>query len=182
LNRSTGAAGTACGKIACHCDHRVPPLRSADATERLQAPRDATTVAEHGFPPLEDLANTLREHLKRAGVDRADLHDDTPTTKRITFHDLRATGITWEALAGTEPLRIMQRAGHTNFSTTQGYIREAEAVGNAIGMPFPELPASLLAAANRLESSLQSSQDDSRSRMRHDFRRNAASPTGRPQL
>lgn len=39
------------------------------------------------------------------------------------MYDLRATGITWVALAGTDPLRIRQRAGHENFETTQGYIR-----------------------------------------------------------
>ncbi len=99
---------------------------------------------QHGMPPLEDLAATLRDHLLRAGVDRAELFNDTPTTRRVTFYDLRATGITWEALAGTEHLRIMQRAGHANFSTTLGYIREAEAVGMHVGEPFPELPEALI--------------------------------------
>ncbi len=103
----------------------------------------ANKEAEHGFPPLEDLAATLRAHLHRAGVDRADLFADRATTKRLTFYDLRATGITWEVLARTEHVRIMQRAGHRNFSTTQGYIREAEAVGLDAGEPFPPLPPSL---------------------------------------
>ncbi|HVZ34473.1 MAG TPA: tyrosine-type recombinase/integrase, partial [Polyangiaceae bacterium] len=104
--------------------------------------------AEHGMPPLEDLAATLRDHLWRAGVRRAELHEDRPTTKRVTFYDLRATGITWEVLDGTEHVRIMQRAGHKNFSTTQGYIREAEAVGLNVGTPFPPLPVSLLQSSN----------------------------------
>lgn len=98
---------------------------------------------DHGFPPLEDLAATLRTHLERADVKRADLHTDRSGTKRVTFYDLRATGITWEVLAGTDHLRIMQRAGHANFSTTQGYIREAEAVGLDAGAPFPALPPEL---------------------------------------
>jgi integrase len=98
----------------------------------------------HGFPPLEDLADTLRRHLLRAGVKRADLHDERPTTKRVTFYDLRATGITWEVIAGTDPLTVKQRAGHKHFSTTEGYIREAEAVGLNVGNPFPPLPSSLL--------------------------------------
>jgi hypothetical protein len=59
-----------------------------------------------------------------------------------------ATGITWEVLDGTEHVRIMQRAGHKNFSTTQGYIREAEAVGLNVGTPFPPLPVSLLQSSN----------------------------------
>lgn len=114
----------------------------------------ANKDAEHGFPPLEDLAATLRAHLKRAGVDRADLFADRATTKRLTFYDLRATGITWEVLAGTDHVRVMQRAGHRNFSTTQGYVREADAVGLDAGEPFPPLPRSLLAADGLLSQAL----------------------------
>jgi integrase len=109
------------------------------------AKRGAASKA-HGMPPLEDLAATLREHLLRAGVDRAELHDERPTTKRVTFYDLRSTGITWEVLAGTEHLKIQQRAGHKSFSTTQGYIRSAEELGASIGDPFPPMPASLTTA------------------------------------
>lgn len=61
---------------------------------------------------------------------------------RLTFHDLRATGITWMAVRG-EPLRIKQRAGHRSFSTTEGYIREAENLTGSFGDPFPRLPQDL---------------------------------------
>jgi integrase len=105
--------------------------------------------AVHGFPPLEDLASTVREHLIRAGVDRADLFEDTATTKRLTFYDMRATGITWEVLSGTEHTRVMQRAGHERFETTLGYIREAEVLGQNLGAPFPPLPASLLGPSTK---------------------------------
>jgi hypothetical protein len=40
----------------------------------------------------------------------------------------------------------MQRLGHTEFRTTQIYIREAEAVREGFGVPFPELPETLLGA------------------------------------
>jgi integrase len=103
-------------------------------------------LAEHGMPPTEDLAEKLRIHLKRAKVDRANLHDDRPGTKKITFYDLRATGITWEALANTEFLAIMQRAGHRESKTTLGYIREA--VGIDAGQPFPPLPPDLVLATD----------------------------------
>ncbi|WP_394826137.1 site-specific integrase [Pendulispora albinea] len=63
--------------------------------------------------------------------------------KNITFHDLRATGITWMAVRGDDPLRIKQRAGHKSFSTTEGYIREAENLSVGFGKPFPSLPAEL---------------------------------------
>jgi integrase len=76
--------------------------------------------ARHGFPPLEDLSANLREPFRRAGATRADLFEDSATTKNVTFDDLRATRIPCEALAGTEPLRIQQRPGHERFETTQG--------------------------------------------------------------
>lgn len=115
---------------------------SAGAGRVVQHEHDNKT-SDHGLPPVEDLAATLRAHLQRAGVTRTDLYEDRATTKRVTFYDLRATGITWEVLAGTEHVRIMQRAGHANFSTTQLYIREAESVGVQVGEPFPPLPAAL---------------------------------------
>jgi hypothetical protein len=72
------------------------------------------------------------------------LHKGSPTRKPMTWHDLRATGITWLAVRGDDPLKIKQRAGHTTCQTTEGYIREAEAVREAFGDVFPTLPASVL--------------------------------------
>ncbi len=50
------------------------------------------------------------------------------------------------AVRGDEPLKIMQRAGHTDFKTTQIYVREAESVRQGFGVPFPDLPTSLFGA------------------------------------
>jgi integrase len=86
----------------------------------------------------------LRRWLKVAKVDRPELHRDTPTSKAITFHDLRATGITWCAIRGDDALKIMSRAGHASLSTTQIYIREAENLRDGFGAPFPPLPPALL--------------------------------------
>lgn len=44
------------------------------------------------MPSERDMARGLRRWLKRAGVDRIELHVTTATTKAITWHDLRATG------------------------------------------------------------------------------------------
>jgi integrase len=66
-------------------------------------------------------------------VKRADLFADNDRQKHITFHDLRATGITWMAVRGDDPLRIKQRAGHSSFSTTEMYIREAENLAAGFG-------------------------------------------------
>ena len=96
------------------------------------------------LPSERDMARGLRRWLMHAGVKRAELHEDTPTRKALTFHDLRATGITWMAIRGDDPLKIRQRAGHQSFATTEIYIREAENLRDGFGEVFPPLPTSLL--------------------------------------
>ena len=96
------------------------------------------------LPNDKHLARDFRQWLGEAEVGRAELHVSTPTRKAMTFHDLRATGLTWLAVRGDDPLKIMQRAGHSDFATTQGYIREAEAVRAGFGDVFPALPKALL--------------------------------------
>ena len=95
------------------------------------------------FPSERDMARGLRRWLKRAGITRRELHEETPTSVPITFHDLRSTGCTWMAIRGDDPLKIQQRAGHTDFKTTQGYIRVAELLRDGFGSVFPALPPEL---------------------------------------
>lgn len=114
------------------------PLVDLLARERTCAPRLVT------MPPLSDLSARLRQYLLWAGVTRAELHANDATRKPMTWHDLRATGITWRAIRGDEPMKIMYAAGHENMSTTMGYVREAEALGFLRSEVFPALPASLL--------------------------------------
>lgn len=90
------------------------------------------------------LALVLRRHLKAANAGRSSLLKAEATARRLTFHDLRGTGITWHAVIGTEPLRIQQWAGHVDFATTQSYLVTADAVGReGFGTPFPVLPECL---------------------------------------
>jgi integrase len=101
------------------------------------------------FAPLpveKHLAPMLRRDLERAGVTRIELFTGDQNRKRMTFHDLRATGITWMAIRGDEPLRIQHRAGHKQFGTTQGYIREAEQLRDGFGEVFPPLPADVVSS------------------------------------
>ncbi len=95
------------------------------------------------------LAALFRRDLRAAGVDRAELHVPAPSVKPITFHDLRATGCTWAAVRGDDPLKIKQRAGHKSFQTTERYIREAEALRAGFGEPFPSLPACIMESSKR---------------------------------
>ena len=107
----------------------------------------AETGGEGLVCPLPNrMADRLRGWLARAGVTRRELLDEnSTTTKPLGFHDLRATGLTWMAVRGDEPLKIMQRAGHEDFQTTQIYIRTAEMVRQGFGDVFPPLVAALLA-------------------------------------
>lgn len=65
------------------------------------APGMVSIRFSRSMPPAEDWAETLREHLGRAGVTRAAPFEDSETVKHITFYDLRATGITWRTCAAT---------------------------------------------------------------------------------
>lgn len=96
------------------------------------------------MPRIDKLSMGLRERLEAAGVTRPELFSDDATRKHMTWHDLRATGITWMAIRGDDPIRIQRRAGHKSFTTTEEYIREAENVREGFGRVFPPLPAGLL--------------------------------------
>ncbi|MDB4932457.1 MAG: hypothetical protein JWM10_4941 [Myxococcaceae bacterium] len=119
----------------------LPLLRAM----RAEAP-DALRVFDP-FPLQRDQAHELRGNLLASGVTRPDLYANDDTRRNVTFHDLRATGVTWAAVRGDEPLHIMHRAGHKDLNTTLGYVREAENVRRSFGVVFPELPACLLGDA-----------------------------------
>ena len=56
------------------------------------------------------------------------------------------------AVRGDDPLKIKHRAGHKQFSTTEGYIREAEAVRDGFGAAFPPLPEAIVSSGISSES------------------------------
>ncbi len=74
-------------------------------------------------------------------------HEASKTRKPITWHDMRATGITWLAVRGDALPGIQGRAGHEGVETTMGYVRlKGNFAGDAFGAPFPALPLELLGA------------------------------------
>lgn len=95
-------------------------------------------------PAQREAAKMLRRALQEAGVRREALFADDAHRAPVTFHDLRATGITWCAVRGDEVLRLQQRAGHEDVATTQGYVREAENLRAHYGAVFAPLPPVLL--------------------------------------
>ncbi|HKY40743.1 MAG TPA: tyrosine-type recombinase/integrase [Polyangiaceae bacterium] len=100
------------------------------------------------IPQRQNLARMLRQHLRWAGCKRADLYASDDARRPLTYHDLRATGITWQAMRGDAPTDIMERVGHTQITTTQGYMRRGRLMARARGeRPFPALPKCLLRKA-----------------------------------
>jgi integrase len=122
------------------------------------------------FPRLKltGRSEKLRMFLRRAKVNRAELHASDATRKPLGWHDLRASCATWLAVRGEEPLKIMQRLGHRNFNTTMLYVREAEQLREGFGDPFPALPDSVLQSprpqveGDRVSITLSIAQDLSR--------------------
>lgn len=150
--------------------------RQSGGEGRVVVHGHANKDAEHGFPPLEDLAATLRAHLLRAGVTRHELHHDAEGSRRMRFYGLRDTGITHEVFAGTDHVRIMQRAGHKSFETTKRYVHAVEDKRLAPGeQPFPPLPPTLI--GKNCASNCAFSESAPRVSARSE-KRKVASPTG----
>lgn len=98
----------------------------------------------------QNAAPNLRAALRRAGCKRADLYADDERRRPLTFHDLRATGITWQAMRGDSPTAILERVGHTHLSTTERYLRRGRLMALAQGeRVFPPLPQQLLGRAKK---------------------------------
>ncbi len=142
LDRRTGAVKATKGKR-----RREPPLEDAlvPLVEAIKAEREDDGPLVPDMPSERDMARGLRRWLKKAGVDRYELHNRTPTTRPIRWHDLRGSGCTWMAARGDKPLEIQIRAGHKEYETTARYIHlvEDEKKRRAFGVPFPELPKAL---------------------------------------
>lgn len=91
------------------------------------------------------MASRLRDRLLKAKITRKELTDETSkATRPLSWHDRRATGLTWCAVRGDDAMKIMQRAGHSDLATTMIYVRTAEAIGQGFGEVFPPIPEALL--------------------------------------
>ena len=89
-----------------------------------------------------EAAKMLRRALQEAGVRREALFADDAHRAPVTFHDLRATGITWCAVRGDEVLRLQQRAGHEDVAALKlgGVEVHGEAFPGAVGACRPVDP------------------------------------------
>lgn len=117
-----------------------PELRPLLSAMRKEAGGDTAIGRMIKVPPESDLSDRLRTYCRAAGLTRADLYTNDAAQAQITFHDLRATGITWRAVRGDNPFAMQDAVGHTDLKTTQIYIRKAAALGAGFGVPFPPVP------------------------------------------
>jgi integrase len=134
---------TTAGRRKLPIHERLLPLLVAMRGDDADAVVAAEVVA--GLPPMGDrLAEKFREHLHEAKVERPRLAADNETEEPIDFRSLRDTHATWLALSHVPDKVIQRRLGHKSPSTTDKYIKAAEAFGDAaIGAPFPPLPKRL---------------------------------------
>jgi integrase len=96
---------------------------------------------------VDHLAVLFRDHLRLAGVTRAELHASTKTHVQANFRSWRDSGLTWLAMTGVGVDKIMRRAGHDTVQTTMGYVKMAEDLTGDLGTPFPPLPDELVNGA-----------------------------------
>jgi integrase len=145
VNRAKPAATTKATKT--EEERRViiePKLRPLLEKMKDEATTDLVFPKLPPYHGSDGQAPTLRADLERAGVKRAALLVPARTRKRMTFHDLRATGITWAAIRGDDTLKIMSRSGHSEYQTMMGYVREGEVMRDGFGDVFAGLPEALL--------------------------------------
>ncbi|HET9932146.1 MAG TPA: site-specific integrase [Polyangiaceae bacterium] len=84
-------------------------------------------------------ARRLRRELRKAGVDRHGLHNETPTTKPTVFHTLRGAFATALARVGANAQLAMSLTGHADSKVHRRYldqetIRQLPAAVPAIGL------------------------------------------------
>lgn len=144
IHRSIDVETGVVGPTKTGCDRRFvlePAILDLLRAMRGKAPGDARIARWK----RNMAAPMLRDHLLRAGCTRAELHDGDEQRRRLTFHDLRATAITWWAIRGDSIGDIMERAGHAQILTTQRYMRRGRLlVSGSKEALFPALPRDLL--------------------------------------
>ena len=118
--------------------------RELSGAPAADAPREALQAAPIVLPaaltwrPGREAA-ALRADLKVAKVLRPALHDDTEHSRRLRFHDLRATFETWARRAGWDQRDIDARTGHGSAAMAERYDRGARSLAELQEVPFPNL-------------------------------------------
>jgi integrase len=89
------------------------------------------------------LASAFREHLKIAGVTRAELFEESDVRQPIRLHDLRATFITVSLAAGKTEAWCSARTGHRSSAQISGYRRLAQTFADVGATGFVSMAAAV---------------------------------------
>ena len=100
--------------------------------------RDTLVVRDLDGPVGRD-AETLRDDLRLAGVQRQLLFSDEPTVQPLRLHDTCATFVTWAKRAGKGDGWISDRTGHLTPAMLDRYDRGARLLADRQYEPFPDL-------------------------------------------
>jgi integrase len=140
IHQTEDAAGEV-GTVKSERPRRVPIEK--ELVPLLEAMRAESGGRGRVMDLVDDrhLARALRTWLRVGGHETA---KGSATTAELTFHDLRATGVTWRCVRGDDVAKIKASAGHKHFSTTDRYMRDADVLGQWAGTVFPPLARSLL--------------------------------------
>ncbi len=97
-----------------------------------RGPRKGEAKNQNGV----SFADRLRRAFVAAGVDRHELHNDTPRTRRMDFHSMRRAFASALARVGVNAQAAMALTGHTDPRTHNRYL-----VGQITAVPVAALPA-----------------------------------------
>jgi len=124
-------------------ESNLRPLLEAMKRESNGRGRIVTMPSESRLPRM--LRRYLGPALERANIEARDLFTADATRIAIDFRRAtRDTGITWRAVRGDSPAKLMRACGHRDVKTTMLYVSEAEGFGDGFGEVFPSLPDELL--------------------------------------
>ena len=137
LTRGTGTKGTTiikepksdAGRRVLLIPPSLLPMLSYHLATFVEAESDAPVLTGERCGPLRPRVLQGKWSTARAEVDRPDLH----------FHDLRHSGLTWTAAAGTTTAELMHRGGHKSNVAALRYQHVTTAWERDIAEALPTL-------------------------------------------
>src|SRR5205085_1625331 len=95
---------------------------------------------EHRVDRGTSFAARLRRELKRMGIARHAIHENTETSKRVDFHSFRRAFATSLADMGMNEQRAMMLTSHSDSRVHAGYVNSTKAMMTIPAEAVPTLP------------------------------------------
>ena len=125
LDLALGTVSIYASKTSERRTWKMGDWKMGDDTTRLLRRWKATGAEKPFAHDGGNGADTLRRDLKRAGVDRAELYERSPTRQPLRLHDTRSGFITLALACGAPEAWICDRTGHRSSAQLYGYRRAA---------------------------------------------------------